>query len=99
MAFGNLSKYYPIVMKFSRHLPLDGDTSANYFGPDLSIPLAGRAPKMGHNELDCSIDLKLQTRNFQQLYCVLRHMNFLFSYKFLALMLLYIVGIGFYETL
>jgi len=57
MACENLSKYYPIVMKFSGApslLPLAGVTSAIDFGPDRSIPLAGHTPKLGHNELDCS---------------------------------------------
>jgi len=34
--------------------------SAIDFGPDRSIPLTGHAPKVGHNELDCSTVLKLQ---------------------------------------
>jgi len=34
-------------MKFLGHLrPLDGDTSAIDFGPDMSNPLAGDAPKV-----------------------------------------------------
>jgi len=45
-----LSKYYPIVMKFSGYLPLDEDTSAIDFGPDRSISLAGHVPKVGHRE-------------------------------------------------
>ena len=59
MACENLSNYYPIVMKFSWYLLLYEDTSAIDFGPDRSIPLVGHAPKMGHNGLDCSIELKL----------------------------------------
>ena len=34
MACENLSKYYPIVTKFSRYLPLYEDMSAIGFGPD-----------------------------------------------------------------
>ena len=59
MTFENLNKYYSIVMKFSGYLPLLEDTSAIVCGPDRSIPLLGHAPKVGHNELDCSIKLKL----------------------------------------
>jgi len=58
MTCKNLRNYYPIVMKFSRYLLLKEDTSAIDFGPDRSIPLAGPAPKVGHNGLDCSIELK-----------------------------------------
>jgi len=57
MACENLSN--PIVMKFSGYLLLYEDTSAFDFGPERSIPLAGHAPKVGHNEIDCSIELKL----------------------------------------
>ena len=53
MACENLSKYYPIVMKFSGYFPLYKDTSAFDFGPDWSNLLAGHGPKVGHNELDC----------------------------------------------
>jgi len=53
MACENLSKYYPIVMKFSRYLPLYKDTSAIDFEPDGSNLLAGHGPKVGHNELHC----------------------------------------------
>ena len=59
MACENLSNYYPIVMKFSGYLLLYEDTSAIDFGPNRSIPLAAHAPKVGHNGLDCSIELKL----------------------------------------
>jgi len=59
MACENLSKYYPIIMKFSGYLLLYEDTSAIDFGPNRVIPLAGHAPKVGHNGLDCSIELKL----------------------------------------
>jgi len=59
MACENLSNYYPTVMKFSGYLLLYEDTSAFDFGPERSIPLAGHAPKKGHNEIDCSIELKL----------------------------------------
>jgi len=59
MACENLNNYYPIVMKLSGYLLLYEDTSAMDFGPDRSIPLAGHAPKVGHNELDCSVELKL----------------------------------------
>jgi len=58
MACKNFSNYYPIVMKFLGYLLLSADTSGIDFGPDRSIPLAGHAPKVGHNELDCSIKLK-----------------------------------------
>jgi len=37
------SDYYPIIMKFSGYLLLQGDTSAIDFGANRSIPLAGRA--------------------------------------------------------
>ena len=59
MACENLYSHYPIVMKFSGYLLLYEDTSAIDFGPDRLIPLAGHAPKVGHNGLDCSIELKL----------------------------------------
>jgi len=59
MACENLSNYYPIVMKFSGYLLLQEYTSAIDFGPDRSIPLAGHVPKVGHNGLDCLIELKL----------------------------------------
>jgi len=59
MACKNLSNYYPIVMKFPGYLPLYEDTSAIEFGPDRSIPLAGHAPKVVHNALDCWINFKL----------------------------------------
>ena len=59
MACENLSNYYSIVMKFSGYLLLYRDTCAIDFGPDWLIPLAGHAPKVGHNGLDCSIELKL----------------------------------------
>ena len=46
-------------MKFSGYLLLYyEDTSAIDFGPNRVIPLAGHAPKVGHNGLDCSIELK-----------------------------------------
>jgi len=60
MACENLSNYYPIVMKFSGYFFSYEDTSAIDFGPDRSILLAGHAPKVGHNELHCSIKLKLK---------------------------------------
>jgi len=53
MACENLSKYYPIVMKFLGYLPLYKDTSAIDFGPDWSNLLAGHGPKVGHNESHC----------------------------------------------
>jgi len=60
MACEILSNYYPIVMKFSGYLLLEEDTSAIDFGPNnRPIPLAAHAPKVGHNRLDCSIELKL----------------------------------------
>jgi len=40
MACENLSKYYPIVIKFSGYLPLYKDTSATDFRPDWSNLLA-----------------------------------------------------------
>jgi len=46
-------------MKFSGYILLDEDTSAMEFGHDRSIPLAGQAPKVGYNKLDCSIKFKL----------------------------------------
>jgi len=70
-------------MKFSGHLPLHEDTSAIDLGPDRSIPLAGHAPKVGHNEFDCSIDLKCKghVRLYEalrliRLYDALRLINF-----------------------
>ena len=45
-------------MKFSGYLFLCEDTSAIDFGPNRIIPLAGHAPKVGHNGLDSSIELK-----------------------------------------
>ena len=59
MACEKLSNYYQIVKKFSGYLLLYEDTSAIDFGPDRLIPLAGHATKVGHNGLDCSIELKL----------------------------------------
>jgi len=59
MACENLSNYYRIIMIFSEHLLLYYDTSAIDFGQNRSIPLAGHAPKVGHDGLDCSIELKL----------------------------------------
>ena len=53
MACENLSKYYPIVMKFSWYLPLYKDTSAIDFGHDWSNLLTGHGPNVGHNELHC----------------------------------------------
>jgi len=50
MVCENLSNYYPIIMKFSGYLLLYEDTSAIDFGSDRSIPLAGDAHKVGHNE-------------------------------------------------
>ena len=49
MACENLSNYYQIVVKFSEYLLLYEDTSAIDFGPNRLIPLAGHAPKVGHN--------------------------------------------------
>jgi len=57
MACENLSNYYPIVMKFSGSLLLNEDTSAIDLRPDRSTVLAGHAPKVGHKELNCSIEL------------------------------------------
>jgi len=68
------SNYYPVVMNFSGYLLLYEDTSAIDFGPDRSIPFAGHAPKVRHNELDRSIDLKLQEH--VRLYGALRRINF-----------------------
>jgi len=59
MACENLGYYYQIVLKISGYFLLYEDTSAIAFGPDRLIPLAGHAPKVGHNGLDCSIELKL----------------------------------------
>jgi len=58
MACENFSNYYPIIMKFSGYLLLYENTSAIDFGLNRVIPLAGHAPKVGHNGLDCSIELK-----------------------------------------
>ena len=74
MACENLSKYYPIVMKFSGYLPLYKDTSAIDFGPDRLITLAGQVPKVGHNGLDCSIELKL--KGYVRLHGALCRINF-----------------------
>jgi len=47
------------------------DMSAIDFGPDRSIPSAGHAPKVGHNQLDCSIDLNLYRGTFRYIgHCV-----------------------------
>jgi len=59
MACENLSNYYPIIMKFSGYPLLHEDTSALDFGPNRVIALAGHAPKVGHNGLDCAIELRL----------------------------------------
>ena len=59
MACENLGYYYQTVLKFSGYLLLYEDTSVIDFGPDRLIPLAGHAPEVGHNGLDCSIELKL----------------------------------------
>ena len=53
MACENLSKYYPIVMKFTGYLPLHKDRISINFRPDWSNLLAGHEPKVGHNELHC----------------------------------------------
>ena len=53
MVCENLSKNYPIVMKFSGYLQLYKDTSAIDFGHDWSNLVAGHGPKVGHNELHC----------------------------------------------
>jgi len=53
MTCENLSKYYPIVMKFSGYLLLHKDTSAIDFGPDWSNRIAEHWPKVGHYELHC----------------------------------------------
>ena len=53
MACENLSKYYPIAMKFSGYLPLRKETSAIDSGPDWSNLLAEHGPKVVHNELHC----------------------------------------------
>jgi len=53
MACENLSKCYPIVMKFSGYLPSYKDTSAISFRPDWSNRLEEHGPKVGHNELHC----------------------------------------------
>jgi len=44
MACENLSKYYPIVMKFLGYLPQYKDTRGIDFGPDWSNLLAGHGP-------------------------------------------------------
>jgi len=49
MVCENLSKYYPIVMKFSGYLSFYKDTKAIDFGPDWS----NLGPKVRHNELHC----------------------------------------------
>ena len=52
MTCENVSKNFPIAMKFSDYFPLYEDTSAIELGPDRCIRLAGHGPKVGHNELD-----------------------------------------------
>jgi len=54
MAGENLSKNYPIALKFSGYLPLYEDTSAIDLGPNRSVRLAVHGLKKGHNELDCA---------------------------------------------
>jgi len=54
MACENLSKYYPIVRKFSGYPLFNEDTSAVDSGPDRSIRLAVLELRMWHNELDCA---------------------------------------------
>jgi len=54
MACKNLSKYFPIAMKFPGYFLLYEDTTID-FGPNQSIRLAGHAPKVEHNELDCAL--------------------------------------------
>ena len=55
MACKNFSKYYTIVLKLSRYLPLYEDTSAIDFGPDRLKPLiVVLGPKVGNNEFDCA---------------------------------------------
>jgi len=41
-------------MKFSGYLPFYENTIANDFGLDRSIRLAGHAPTVRRNELDCA---------------------------------------------
>ena len=57
-------------MKFSGYLFLKEDTSVIDFGPDRLIPLAGHAPKVGHNELDCSIELNFWSMFANMGHCV-----------------------------
>jgi len=57
MARVDLSKYDPIVIKFSGYLPLDWDTIASDFGPVWLVRLAVQEPKVGHNESDCCVIL------------------------------------------
>jgi len=47
MACEILSNYYPIIMKFSGYLFIQGDTGGIDFGPNRSISLAGHAPNVG----------------------------------------------------
>jgi len=61
-------------MKFLGYLLLYKDTSVIDFGPNRSIPLAGHAPKVGHNRLDCSIEFKL--KGYVRLHGALRRINF-----------------------
>ena len=61
-------------MKFSGYLLLYEDTSAIDFGPNRVIPLAGHAPKVGHNGLDSSIELKLS--GYVWFHEALRRTNF-----------------------
>jgi len=54
MACETLSKYYPIVKKFSEYFLLYDDTSTIDFGPDCSISFTVHGPEVGHNESDCA---------------------------------------------
>ena len=54
LAWENLGKYYPIVMKFSGYLLLHEETSTVDFKPDRIIPLTGHGPKEKHEEFGCS---------------------------------------------
>jgi len=54
MVCENLSRYYPMVMKFSGYLPLYEDASAIDFGPDRSTRWVGHALQVGLDQSDCS---------------------------------------------
>jgi len=73
MACENLSDYYLIIINFQSIFSYRG-TRARNVGPNRSILLAGHAPKVGHNGLDCLIELKHY--GYVRLRGALRRTNF-----------------------